>query len=174
MNDGFWRAPCKGGAFQWVQAPPGNRSSRKHRIGKREFNLSSPMSASRARRVRNRFLTVGLLVSAVTFVVIEGDALVDQSQLGHASALFMFGTACLAAAACVVLFAIITAIGLAVSAAFSDEPPQQQSDRIQEGGNGSVLLAPWPKTSARLHLRHERQEGLAKVSQEQKESVTTQ
>ena len=25
----FWRAPCKGGAFQWVQAPPGNRSSRK-------------------------------------------------------------------------------------------------------------------------------------------------
>ena len=22
-------APCKGGAFQWVQAPPGNRSSRK-------------------------------------------------------------------------------------------------------------------------------------------------
>ena len=25
----YWRAPCKGGAFQWVQAPPGNRSSRK-------------------------------------------------------------------------------------------------------------------------------------------------
>ena len=24
----IWRAPCKGGAFQWVQAPPGNRSSR--------------------------------------------------------------------------------------------------------------------------------------------------
>jgi hypothetical protein len=24
-----WRAPCKGGAFQWVQVPPGNRSSRK-------------------------------------------------------------------------------------------------------------------------------------------------
>ena len=22
-------APCKGGAFQWVQVPPGNRSSRK-------------------------------------------------------------------------------------------------------------------------------------------------
>jgi hypothetical protein len=22
-------APCKGGAFQWVQIPPGNRSSRK-------------------------------------------------------------------------------------------------------------------------------------------------
>jgi hypothetical protein len=25
----FTCAPCKGGAFQWVQAPPGNRSSRK-------------------------------------------------------------------------------------------------------------------------------------------------
>ena len=23
-NDCFWRAPCKGGAFQWVQVPPGN------------------------------------------------------------------------------------------------------------------------------------------------------
>jgi hypothetical protein len=32
MRDGnvcLWRAPCKGGAFQWVQVPPGNRSSRK-------------------------------------------------------------------------------------------------------------------------------------------------
>jgi hypothetical protein len=28
-TSGFWRAPCKGGAFQWVQAPPGNRTSRK-------------------------------------------------------------------------------------------------------------------------------------------------
>jgi hypothetical protein len=28
-NVWFWRAPCKGGAFQWVQDPPGNRSSRK-------------------------------------------------------------------------------------------------------------------------------------------------
>ena len=134
------------------------------------------MSTPQARRVRNRFLTVGLLVSAVTFAVIEGDALVDQSQIGHASALFMFGTACLAAAACVVLFAIITAIGLAVSAAFSDEPPQQQSDRIQDaavtpsvhtdpspgvapalgrlalgGGNGSVLLRDW-----RRFLRNQR------------------
>ena len=76
------------------------------------------MTTPRARRTRNRFMTVGLLVSAVTFVVIEGDALVDQSQIGHASALFMFGTACLAAAACFALFAIIATIGLAVSAAF--------------------------------------------------------
>jgi len=25
----IWRAPWKGGAFQWVQVPPGKRSSRK-------------------------------------------------------------------------------------------------------------------------------------------------
>ena len=33
---GSWRAPWKGGVFQWVQVPPGNRSSRKQpeqRIG---------------------------------------------------------------------------------------------------------------------------------------------
>src|SRR5215472_8179770 len=28
-NDGFGCAPWKGGAFQWVQVPPGERSSRK-------------------------------------------------------------------------------------------------------------------------------------------------
>jgi hypothetical protein len=28
-NGRDWRAPCKGGAFQWVKVPPGNRSSRK-------------------------------------------------------------------------------------------------------------------------------------------------
>jgi hypothetical protein len=28
----YWRAPCKVGAFQWVQAPPGNRSSRKQSV----------------------------------------------------------------------------------------------------------------------------------------------
>ena len=27
-NDRFGCAPCKGGAFQWVKIPPGNRSSR--------------------------------------------------------------------------------------------------------------------------------------------------
>jgi hypothetical protein len=82
---------------------------------------------SRATRMRSRFMSFGLSTSAVTFFVIEGDALVDQSEIGHASAMFMFGTACLAAAFCIGLFAIIMTIGLAISAAFSDEPPQQQS-----------------------------------------------
>jgi hypothetical protein len=83
---------------------------------------------SAARRVRARSMSFGLWASVIAFVVIEGDALLDQSEIGHASILFMFGTACLAAAACIGLFAVISAIGLAVSAAFSDEPLQQQSD----------------------------------------------
>jgi hypothetical protein len=80
-----------------------------------------------ARRVRGRFISFGFWTSVATFVVIEGDAILDQSEIGHASSLFMFGTACLAAAACIALFAIVTAIGLAVSTAFKEEPHQQQS-----------------------------------------------
>ena len=38
----------------------------------------------------------------------------------------MFGTACVAAAACIALFAIITAIGLVVSVAYREEPHHQQ------------------------------------------------
>jgi hypothetical protein len=80
------------------------------------------MSAqSAARRVCSRFMRFGFWTSAAAFVVIEGDALLDQSALGHASTLYMFGTACLAAAASIGLFAVISAIGLAVSAAFRDE-----------------------------------------------------
>jgi hypothetical protein len=54
-------------------------------------------------------MSFGLWTSVAAFVVIEGDALLDQSEIGHASILFMLGTACLAAAACIALFAIITA-----------------------------------------------------------------
>ena len=68
---------------------------------KREFNLSKPMSAPLpARRVRSTFMSFGFWASTVAFVVIEGDALLDQSEIGHASILFMLGTACLAAGAC--------------------------------------------------------------------------
>src|SRR5258708_21309949 len=91
------------------------------------------MSAlSAARRVRARFISFGFWTSAVAFVVIEGDAPLDQSEIGHASVLFMFGTACLAAAACLGLFAIILAIGLGVSAAFREEPRPEQSDHSQD------------------------------------------
>ena len=45
-------------------------------------------------------MSFGFWASTVAFVVIEGDALLDQSEIGHASILFMLGTACLAAGAC--------------------------------------------------------------------------
>jgi hypothetical protein len=77
-------------------------------------------------------MSFGLWTSVVAFIVIEGDALLDQSDIGHASTSFMLGTACLAAAACIALFAIIAAIGLAISAAFDDEPLQQQSDHSDD------------------------------------------
>ena len=64
--------------------------------------------------------------SALAFFVIEGDALLDQLEIGHASTMFMLGTACLTAGICIGLFAIITGIGLAISAAFSDEPAHRQ------------------------------------------------
>jgi hypothetical protein len=71
---------------------------------------------SPARCVRRTFMSVGLWASLVAFVVTGGDALLDQWAIGHASALYTFGTACLAAAACIVLFAIITTIGRVISA----------------------------------------------------------
>ena len=88
--------------------------------------MSAP---SLARRVRSTFISFGLWISVVAFIVIEGDALLDQSEIGHASILFMLGTACLAAAACIGLFAIITAIGLAISAAFSDAANGEAMER---------------------------------------------
>jgi hypothetical protein len=91
--------------------------------------MSAP---SPSRRVRGRFISFGFWTSAAAFVVIEGDALLEQSAIGHASTLYMFGTACLAAAACIGLFAIISAIGLAVSAAFRDEPRPEQSAPSQD------------------------------------------
>jgi len=107
-------------------------------------------------------MSVGFWTSAIAFVVIEGDALLDQSEIGHASILFMFGTACLAIAACIGLFAIITAIGLAVSAVFSDELSQQQSDHIQ-GGTACAHLGQPPGNSlvprrprSRRHQQHRR------------------
>jgi hypothetical protein len=82
--------------------------------------------------MRASFVSLGFWTSILVFLVIEGDALLDQSEIGHASMLFMFGTACLAAAACIALFAIITAIGLAASAAFKKSPRQHQPSLSQD------------------------------------------
>ena len=80
-------------------------------------------AASPDHRVRGGFLRFSLWTSALAFFVIEGYVLQDQWQIGHASAMFMLGTAFVVAGVCIGLFAIIVAIGLAISAAFSDEPP---------------------------------------------------
>ena len=113
-----------------------------------------PMSVpSPARRVRSRFMSIGLWTSALAFVVIEGYVLQDQLAIGHASGMFMFGSACLVAAVCIGLFAIIMAIGLAVSAAFSDEPTtQHQSHHIQDAAadSGAPIGRPPPGVSPAL------------------------
>jgi hypothetical protein len=85
------------------------------------------IASSPADRVRGRFMIFGFWGAALAFAVIEGDALLDQSEIGHASILFMLGTACLGAAGCLALFAFIMAIGVVVSAAFSEEPLNPQS-----------------------------------------------
>jgi hypothetical protein len=98
--------------------------------GMNEHDRSSslrPMTAvamrtfSPALRVRRKFMRLGLLISALAFVVVGGDVLLEQWIEGYASALFIFGTACLIAAACTVLFAIIAVIGLVTSRVYSDE-----------------------------------------------------
>jgi hypothetical protein len=95
---------------------------------------------SRARRIRAGFLRVGLWASAAAFVLIEGYALPDQWLIGHASVLFMFGTALLSAGACIGLFALISAVGFVVSLFFGEsagEPVQDPSGGVGATGRGS-------------------------------------
>jgi hypothetical protein len=77
---------------------------------------------SAARRVRHRFMWLGLTISILAFVVVGGDVLLEQWIGGHTSAGYIFGTACVIGGACIGLFALIAAAGLAISQAFSDEP----------------------------------------------------
>jgi hypothetical protein len=79
-----------------------------------------PLSA--ARRVRHRFMWLGLTSSILAFVVVGGDVLLEQWIGGHTSVGYIFGTACVIGGACIGLFAVIAAAGLAISRAFSDEP----------------------------------------------------
>jgi hypothetical protein len=61
------------------------------------------------------------------FLVVEGNALLDQLDIGHASPLFMLGTACLSAGVCIGLFAFLMLIGLTISLAFSEESAPLQA-----------------------------------------------
>lgn len=79
-----------------------------------------PLSA--ARRVRHRFMWLGLMISILAFVVVAGDVLLEQWIGGHTSASYIFGTACVIGGGCMALFALIAGAGLAISRAFSDEP----------------------------------------------------
>jgi len=76
---------------------------------------SNAPAETRARRVRGMAIVIGLIISLLSFVAVSIDVLLKQWIEGMASPLFMFGTACLIAAACIVLFSIITFIGFLVS-----------------------------------------------------------
>src|SRR5947209_6902944 len=78
---------------------------------------------SPALRVRRGFICLGLTISILAFVMVGADVLLEQWIEGQLSAVFVFGTACLIAAACTTLFAVIAIVGIVVSSAFSDEPP---------------------------------------------------
>ena len=86
--------------------------------------MSGPSSAQ---RVRSRFVSFSLWTSALAFLVVEGNALLDQLDIGHAGLLFMLGTACLSAGVCIGLFAFLMLIGLAISLAFSEESASLQT-----------------------------------------------
>lgn len=88
------------------------------RLGRRvALNPLSP-----ARRVRRIFMSLALMISILAFIVIGADVLFVQWIEGRASALFIFGTACLIAAGCTALFAVVAVVGLMISSAFSDDP----------------------------------------------------
>jgi hypothetical protein len=103
---------------------------------------------ARARRIRAGFLRVGLWASAAAFVAIEGYALPDQWLIGHASVRFMLGTALLSAGACIGLFALISAIGFAVSLFFGESAGEPMQDP-----SGSVGATAWGISHPRPPLR---------------------
>jgi hypothetical protein len=86
---------------------------------------------SPARRVRHVSLRLGLLVSVSAFIFVGGDVFLEQWIEGRASTLFIFGTACLIAAASILLFVFITSIGLVVSHVLSDDPPPRNRARAE-------------------------------------------
>src|SRR5262249_19418548 len=77
-------------------------------------------------RLRSGFMGLALLISILAFVAVGADVLIDQWIEGRASALFVFGTACLIAGACSALFAVIVAIGL--------EPISKSPEQDKEAG----------------------------------------
>lgn len=78
------------------------------------------MSASSPEdRVFRAFTRIGFLVALVAFLVVGSDVLLGQWITGYASGKYIFGTAALLAGICLGIFAVISAVGLAVAAAFT-------------------------------------------------------
>jgi len=75
-----------------------------------------------ARRVRRAFIRAGLLISFVIFFAGGYYVLFGQWIAGHASGGFMLGTALVLVGICIGIFAVVAAIGLALSTVFPDEP----------------------------------------------------
>jgi hypothetical protein len=86
------------------------------------FHENQANAISRAYRVRGTSMRFGILISVLTFFLIGGDVLLDQWTIGSASAVFMLGTELVIAGACIGLFAIIAAIGWAISTVFENRP----------------------------------------------------
>jgi len=95
----------------------------------RAYRVQSMKNVSPAQRTRRAFLQLSILVSVVAFFTMGTTVLLDQWIIGHASARFILGTALLIAGGCVGLFAIIAAIGLAVSIMLRDEPAGRRPPR---------------------------------------------
>src|SRR5260370_37283921 len=134
------------------------------------MNAPSP-----AHRVRSMFTSLGTWVSALAFFVIESNALLDQLEIGHASTMFMLGTACLTSAGCIGLFAIIAAIGLAISVAFSEEIAPRQS-RHQDAAASGAHIGRLPGVSRALgrssSRRHQQRGHTRTVASEARKTST--
>jgi hypothetical protein len=74
-----------------------------------------------ARQTRRIFMRLGVVTSVLAFCILGSTVLLDQWIIGYASAGFILGTAILIAGLCTGLFAVLVAIGLAISAPMRDE-----------------------------------------------------
>lgn len=72
-------------------------------------------------RVSRTFVRLSFVISIFAFLLIEGTIFLDQWIAGHATTRFILGTALLNAGACTGLFALISAIGLAISIVVGNE-----------------------------------------------------
>jgi len=74
-----------------------------------------------ARLARRICIRLSAVISVLAFFLLASTVLLDQWIIGRASAGFILGTAILIAGLCTGLFAVIAAIGLAISAPLRDE-----------------------------------------------------